>query len=225
MKRLLLIVLPLLLIVGCSKEPINYETTLVERDGVYYTKDTNQPYSGPVFSLDEKGRNKRESNLEDGKMTSYKEFEWYENGKMSYLLTYKDGVFSGKGTYYHRDGTKIEPIIFDNKIIRKGDKEQEPPVWTFFNKDTNIPYSGRVLTIFENGKKQGEGTFKDGKLDGLHTYWYENGQIHNKLIFKDGELVDEKKWYENGQKKKEVIYEDGIDISYKEWNEDGSVNE
>jgi uncharacterized protein YcfL len=32
MKRLLLIVLPLLLIVGCSKEPINYETTLIERD-------------------------------------------------------------------------------------------------------------------------------------------------------------------------------------------------
>ena len=51
MKRLLLIVLPLLLIVGCSKEPINYETTLVEREGVFYTKDTNKPYSGQVFSL------------------------------------------------------------------------------------------------------------------------------------------------------------------------------
>ena len=37
MKKILLTILPLLLIVGCSKEPINYETTLVERDGVFYT--------------------------------------------------------------------------------------------------------------------------------------------------------------------------------------------
>ena len=82
MKRLLLIVLPLLLIVGCSSpEPINYETTLIDRDGVYYTKDTNKPYSGPVFSLDENGRNKIESILEDGKMISYKDFKWYENGQ------------------------------------------------------------------------------------------------------------------------------------------------
>jgi len=35
MKKTLLIILPLLLIVGCSKEPINIETTLVERDGIY----------------------------------------------------------------------------------------------------------------------------------------------------------------------------------------------
>ena len=78
MKRLLLIVLPLLLIVGCSSpEPINYEETLNERDDVYYTKDTNKPYSGPVFSLDKKGRNRIEGNLEDGKMITYKRFTWY----------------------------------------------------------------------------------------------------------------------------------------------------
>ena len=35
MRKLLLITLPLLLIVGCSKKPINYETTLIERDGLY----------------------------------------------------------------------------------------------------------------------------------------------------------------------------------------------
>ncbi|SVB64407.1 uncharacterized protein METZ01_LOCUS217261, partial [marine metagenome] len=35
MRKLLVITLPLLLIVGCSKEPINYETTLIERDGLY----------------------------------------------------------------------------------------------------------------------------------------------------------------------------------------------
>ena len=68
MKRLLLIVLPLLLIVGCSKpEPINYENTLVERDGVFYTKDTNIPYSGAVFSLHKDGQKWEEGTYKDGK--------------------------------------------------------------------------------------------------------------------------------------------------------------
>ena len=35
MRKLLLITLPFLLIVGCSKEPINYETIFIERDGLY----------------------------------------------------------------------------------------------------------------------------------------------------------------------------------------------
>ena len=60
MKKLLLIVLPLLLIVGCSKAPINHEETLNERDGVFYTKDTNKPYSGQVFSLYGNGQKKSE---------------------------------------------------------------------------------------------------------------------------------------------------------------------
>ena len=59
MKKTSLIITALMLVVGCGsseKEPINYETTLIERDGVHYTKDTNKPYSGPVFSLYENGQ-------------------------------------------------------------------------------------------------------------------------------------------------------------------------
>ena len=107
MKRLLLIVLPLLLFVGCSStpEPINYETTLIERGGVYYTKDTNQPYSGPVFSLDDKGRNKKEGNLEDGKMNIYKELQWYDNGQKAseYKTVFGDPIYEKS---WNEDGKK-----------------------------------------------------------------------------------------------------------------------
>ena len=65
MKRIILIAL--LLIVGCSKEPINFETTLIERDGVFYTKDTNKPYSGAVFSLHKDGQKWEEGTYKDGK--------------------------------------------------------------------------------------------------------------------------------------------------------------
>ena len=60
----------------------------------------------------------------------------------------------------------------------------------------------KYVEYYRNGQKKGEGTYKDGKENGLWT-----------------------KWYENGQKRKETTYKDGKYISKKEWNEDGSVEE
>jgi len=73
MRKLLLITLPLLLIVGCSKEPINYETTLIERDGLY----TNWY---------ENGRKRFEGTYKDGELISKK--EWNEDGSVIEVKNY-----------------------------------------------------------------------------------------------------------------------------------------
>jgi len=112
MKRLLLIVLPLLLIVGCSKEPINYEETLNERDGVFYTKDTNKPYSGQVFSLFDDGKKKEEGTLKDGKMISRTEWKWYSNGQKKYEGNFKDGKEDGMVTWWYKSGQKMSEETF-----------------------------------------------------------------------------------------------------------------
>ena len=61
------------------------------------------------------------------------------------------------------------------------------------------------------GTKSEEGTYKDGKLDGLLTYWFENGQKKSEGTYKDGEEIERTEWhyYENGQKKYERTYKDG----------------
>ena len=69
MRKLLLITLPLLLIVGCSKEPINYETTLIERDGLY----TNWY---------ENGQKEFENTYKDGKKVPKSYKEWNEDGSV-----------------------------------------------------------------------------------------------------------------------------------------------
>ena len=79
MKRLLLIVLPLLLIVGCSK-PIS-EETLIEKGGLKYHPETKELYSGEVFSLYVDGKKEFEGSYKDGIMWSKTEWEWYENGQ------------------------------------------------------------------------------------------------------------------------------------------------
>ena len=153
MKRLLLIVLPLLLIVGCSKEPINYEETLNERDGVFYTKDTNKPYSGPVFSLYEHGKKKEEGSIKDGKMISRTKWEWNENGQKKSEVIYKDGKKDGLETWWDRNGQK--------------DRE-----WTFKDGKGN----GKWTSWYENGQKRDEVTFKDNEMIS-EKEWNEDGSV------------------------------------------------
>tara|TARA_Y100000031_G_C8030848_1_gene297052 strand:- start:63 stop:557 length:495 start_codon:yes stop_codon:yes gene_type:complete len=38
---------------------------------------------------------------------------------------------------------------------------------------------------YDNGRKEKEGTYKNGKKDGKWTTYYENGQIHFELNYKD----------------------------------------
>ena len=90
MRKLLLIRLPLLLIVGCSKEPINYENTLIKRDGLY----TNWYKNGQKWY---------ELTIKDGKFDGLYT-NWYENGQKSFEGTYKDGELISK-KYWNEDGS------------------------------------------------------------------------------------------------------------------------
>ena len=63
---------------------------------------------------------------------------------------------------------------------------------------------------YENGQKNKEGTYKDGKMDGLWTRWHENGQNKTETTFKDGKgngLATS--WHENGQKDSEGTFKNG----------------
>ena len=105
MKKLYSLLSVLLLIVGCSKDPINYETILVERDGVFYTKDTNKPYSGRVFSLYDDGKKKIKGSLKNGESTGL--WIWlHENGQKKYEGTWKSGKLDGLRTEYYENGNK-----------------------------------------------------------------------------------------------------------------------
>ena len=66
---------------------------------------------------------------------------------------------------------------------------------------------------YENGHKEYENHCKDGKLNGLSTWWYENGQKEYENHYKDGKLNGLCTWwYENGLKELENYYENGIEV-------------
>ena len=83
----------------------------------------------------------------------------------------------------------------------------------------------KFFNYYESGQKKEEGSFKDGKEDGLKTWWYENGQKMSESSYKDG-ILDGlwTNWYKNGQKKIERTYKDGKLFNIiGRWNKDGSV--
>lgn len=61
------------------------------------------------------------------------------------------------------------------------------------------PYSGKFIDYYYSGKKQGEGIFVKGKVNGLRTIYYQNGKLRVEKIYKDGlENGPDKEYYEDG---------------------------
>ena len=189
MKRLLLIVLPLLLIVGCSKSVD--ETTLIEKNGVMYLPNSDKPYTGEVFTN-------------------------YSTGEKEYQGTYKKGLLVSY-SYLNKDGSVKEPINYETTLIERDgvfytkdtNKPYSGPVFSLSNSgkknDEGILLNGKKDGLwtkwYENGQKDIEETYKDGKRDGLGTYWYENGQKKTEVTYKDGESISSKQWNEDGSVK------------------------
>ena len=85
------------------------------------------------------------------------------------------------------------------------------------------PFTGTVISRYENGQKKSEGNFVAGKPEGIDSRWYEGGQKKLQARWAAGQLEGiATKWNENGQKKSEANYvsgqRDGVQIT---WHENG----
>ena len=76
-------------------------------------------------------------------------------------------------------------------------------------------YSGEFIDYYYSGRKQGEGTFLNGKINGHRKMFYQNGKLAMERDYKDGiENGFENEFYEDGslKQKGEYVYgkEEGI---------------
>jgi antitoxin component YwqK of YwqJK toxin-antitoxin module len=88
----------------------------------------------------------------------------------------------------------------------------------FLPNETN-PYTGEYLCKYENGKKEKEGRYIDGKLIGKLTIWYESGQKKSEANYKNGKLDGKSTWWnKRGQKIMQKEYISGhLDGKLIEW--------
>lgn len=72
------------------------------------------------------------------------------------------------------------------------------------------PYSGKFIDYYFNGKKQEEGTFKNGKVEGLRTIYYQNGNSIVERNYNNGiENGLAKEFFEDGTLKQKGIFVNG----------------
>jgi len=202
---------------GGLKKPINFEEILIKRNNIFYTRDTNEPYTGPVFSLHYDGKKKKEGTFKDGKEDGLWT-RWFDNGKKKKEGIYKDGKEDGSWTRWFDNGQKL-----DKGIYNYGKKDG---LWTSWNeygrKSSEITYKNGKLVdewtfvydYYENGQKKSEGTHKDGKKNGKWTTWYKDGTKIREGTYKDGK--EDGLWTywsrfdpNKGMKTKEGTYKDG----------------
>ena len=194
MKKLLLIVLPLLLIVGCDK-PVE-ESTLIEFKGLMYLPNTeggpkresDTPYSGEVFTN-------------------------YDSGEKLYTARYQNGLLIDY-SYLNKDGSLKNPVNGETLIERRR---------LFYEPNGQEPYSGEVFTLHDNGNRKISTRLKNGKYDGLYTEFYENGEKKHKVTYKYGKKHGKHiMWYDNGKIKFDKTYNNGKFIYKAMYNYDGS---
>ena len=82
MKKTLLIITALMLIVGCGSDFIKLDiNNLIDRGGLMYAPNDDEPFTGSVF-------------------------DFYDNGQRKFDGRYRKGLMNGKWTYYHENGQK-----------------------------------------------------------------------------------------------------------------------
>ena len=75
---------------------------------------------------------------------------------------------------------------------------------------------------YENGQKSLERNFKDGKQDGSWIQWHEDGTESLRATYEDDKQVGlSRAWYENGRKKSEINYKDGKVVTVVVWKPNG----
>jgi antitoxin component YwqK of YwqJK toxin-antitoxin module len=139
-------------------------TDLVKRNGIYYKKLTNKPYSGYT-----KGKSKygflEQGTVNNGRQEGVWEYYW-TNGLLGEKGTYKDGKQDGIWKSYDENGQLAVKGTYKNDKLH-----------------------GLMIRYHKNGQLYQEGTFSNNKRDGVWKTFYENGQLQSKITWKNGKYI------------------------------------
>lgn len=140
------------------------------------------------------GNKNYEGKIQDGLKEGEWTF-WFVDGKMREKGSYSKGKKQGYWEFYHELGGKeSEGNLVDEKHDGK---------WMYY-------YACPECKAGENGQKMREESMKKGALHGKATVWYPGGTIQSETNFKNGNPDGEWKQYnKNGILTMDRVYKDG----------------
>ena len=137
--------------------------------------------------------------------------EFYEDGKISYKITYENGIRQGKFMGYLENGKVIEEKNYvDGKKEGKALETFEGMIQMKTNYKNN-KIDGAMFLYYPSGKLLQKRNFINGKAEGELVEYYENGVVKEKAYFINDKQEREHFFYdEKGKLIKTDIYKNGI---------------
>lgn len=140
--------------------------------------------------------------------------DYYPNGKVKVVGTYKDGIPQGVRREYNSDGQVEKSYIFLNgRIIGEGiftDAGLKESLWKEY---------------YPDGKLKATGNYISDRKNGSWKYFYNNGQIEQLGVYVNGNADSTWNWYyPSGKLLRHEIFLDGLaDGMMTEYAEDGEI--
>jgi antitoxin component YwqK of YwqJK toxin-antitoxin module len=179
---------------------LDLEDDLEERSGLVYLKGESVPFSGwakqAVITL----RGQSLKNLQADKKISLGRFKdgkihgklysLYPDGSTASEHNYVEGKHHGPYKTYWPNGAVAEEGNYANGVLNGPLKASYDNGQTAAEGElVNGKPHGRVTAYHKNGQKREEGYQAMGNKDGLWTKWDEDGNVVDKTLYKDGEVV------------------------------------
>ena len=194
----------------------------------------------------ENGKLESEGKYDANKKRTGEWKDYYSNGQLKQVASYKNGDFEGETVSYHENG-KLEgsgrmkdgwfdgewKSYYDNgqlESIKKYENTKLVGESKYYHRNGQLEASSKYI----NGKIEGDSKsyFKNGQLEKFHKFsngdpigewfdYYENGQLKRIGKHNNGNSNGEWKYYfENGKIQKIEIYEEGKFMNLTAYNND-----
>lgn len=125
--------------------------------------------------------------------------EYYEDGKLKLIGSYKEGTKQGVFREYGKDGSIINSYLYENNT-----KTGEGII------DPEGKYQGNWKRFYPTGELRAEGQYIDGKKEGEWKFYYQNGKFEQRGNYKNDKPHGPWKWwYEDGSVWREEGYRKG----------------
>ncbi|MCG8430229.1 MAG: toxin-antitoxin system YwqK family antitoxin [Candidatus Omnitrophica bacterium] len=129
------------------------------KDGIYYVKGEETPYTGRAVAYFDNGQESDEENFIEGVHNGpFK--EWFRNGQLKADWTMKDGKPDGECFGWYEDGQKAYERRYDVGVAQ-----------------------GRWAVWYESGRQKSEELFKDGSSNGKLFEYDNDGNVSNVVEF------------------------------------------
>jgi antitoxin component YwqK of YwqJK toxin-antitoxin module len=156
-------IINILLSSGCAKD--DKVSDIEDRNGLFYIVGQNKLFSGKV--IDTLANKIIEYDIVDGKKNGDFKISSLK-GSVEISGIVKNNLNEGQWSYYYPSG-QVESEGNFEKNLTEGK-------WTWY---------------FESGKIREIGNYKAGKKHGNWVIFDEKGEIKRKLVFKDGQIIED----------------------------------